>query len=377
MRWKLQAVAGGSAATLVLACAVGATTAQAGAPRLGTVTAEASWAQATEALPPGSSPDWADQLTAITITLTVDDPASNFKGVCKTDEAKPTSAVGATAAVGGKAEITGLLSGTTYHCFTSEDGTAWSEGIKVSPVASPYALKLSFDQTAWDAIPQAEGWGPMYKAGVDSTTRTWTWPIASVPSASTQLWGATYVKILTAKGFPTKLNDGASPVVQIKTSLGTISFITTKNVRGLNGGWVADAMLTDNALLGTYLPTWKPFLGQRIGTLTLEKSETPAPAPVTAPGTVASLSGKTVGKKGKPATVTFNWQAPVDNGGADVTGYEYVVTVGKTKQPAVTTTTTQVVVRKVQPGVRVSIEVRAVNSVGAGAPAVARVTVRK
>lgn len=375
MRWKLQAVATGSAAVLALCGAVGVTAAQASAPRLGGVTAQATWAQPTDALPPGSPPDWADQLSAITITLQGDNPAAAFQGTCKTDAAKPTSTAGSTTSVGGKAEITGLLSGTTYYCFTTTDGSSWSDAITVAAAAAPYSLTLDFEAAAWAAIPPTEGWGPMYKAGVNTTERSWTWPIASAPTDSTQLWGALYVKLATAKGFPTKLVDGPSPVLEITTSLGKINFITTENYRGLNGGWVADAMLTNNALLAGFLPAWAPFLGKKIGTLTLEKSE--SPAPVTAPGQVTGLKGQAVGKKGKPATVTFTWQAPASTGGAPVTGYEYVVTVGKTKRPSATTTDTRVVVSKVPPGVTVSLDVRAVNEAGAGAYSAVKVTVKK
>jgi hypothetical protein len=372
MRRFLQAAAVGSAAALVFGSALGVAMAQ---PRVDGVTAEASWAQPTDALPPGTPPNFADQLKAINISLTSSDATSTFQGVCKTDSAKPTSAAGATSSMGGKADFTGLLSGTIYYCFTSTDGTTWSDAITVAPVEAPYTLRLAFDESAWSAIPAAEGWGPMYKAGVNATDRSWTWPIASAPSSSTQLWGALYVKIATAQGFPTKLIDGQSPVVEIATSLGKINFITTENLRALNGGWVADAMLTSNALLGSFLPSWAPFLGKKVGTLTLEKSETPVP--VTTPGAVSSLQGKAAGKKGKPAVVTFTWQMPANDGGAAITGYEYVVTVGKTKRPVATTTATRVAIPRVPPGTVVSIEVKAVNSVGAGAPATVRVAVKR
>ncbi|MCU1369045.1 MAG: hypothetical protein JWO77_239 [Ilumatobacteraceae bacterium] len=82
-----------------------------------------------------------------------------------------------------------------------------------------------------------------------------------------------------------------------------------------------------------------------------------------APTAVSAVAG--------PGSATINWTDPTSNGGAPIYGYAVTAYVDGVEVPSTTSDTKPAVVSYLEPGVSHTFKVRAINSVGQGAPSAA------
>ncbi len=269
---------------------------------------------------------------------------------------------------------------TPLWCFATsspiytEDRSAWSSSFQVTTQGPSGVVTMVLEPAAYDALSSYKsGIGPLWTGCRDGTTNSWRWPLASrwPGQSGVPLPGDVNIpvpQLTSGLAAFLRVSPNGTPALAAATGVGLVDLVTTGNVQVTPTGFTADAFLTTNQFLLSYLPGLAVTPGQRLGTLTLE--QTPLPKAPSAPTNLSATVEKQA--DGKSAFMA-SWLAPSSDGGSPILGYRYRTTIGNKSTPWVTTRslTARVVVRS---RTQVRFTVVAVNSAGKGPSAV--VTVR-
>ncbi len=269
---------------------------------------------------------------------------------------------------------------TSLWCFAtsspiySEDRSAWSPSFQVTTQGPSGVVTMVLEPAVYDAFASYKsGIGPLWTGCRDGASYSWRWPLASrwpgqsgvplpgdvnIPLPQQSLGMAAFLRV----------SPSGTPAMAAVTGVGLVDLVTTGNVQVTPTGFTADAFLTTNQFLLSYLPGLAVTPGQRLGTLTLEQA--PVPEAPTAPTDLSATVRKQAGGK---SAISASWLAPTSNGGSPILEYRYRTTIGNKSTPWITTRslTARVVVRARS---QVRFTVVAVNAAGEGPSAV--VTVR-
>lgn len=270
----------------------------------------------------------------------------------------------------GPFQVSGLMPDTKYWCFATSspvgtlEPSAWSQPFEMTTRSALGTTTLTMLPEVYAAFSAEGNYGPICTWCRDSASTSWRWPMAKAwkKGMDTGLPGGLHLPLplMTYLGLDARLgvaSDG-NPTIAVKSAIGWVDVVTTKDLQVTETGFAAKAFLTTNQLLLSYLPSLKLSPGQELGTLNLTQEFV-----ASAPSAPTSLVAKSKRNPKGGASVTVSWGPPLDDGGSPVTGYRYQTRVGKTTS-AWTATSVLNFKLAVKSGSTIRVSVVAVNEVG-------------